>query len=58
MDDRASATMVWIAVAIAGAYFFDVLGLLIGGLVGFAAAPAIVESFNIKPLQGLAARPV
>ena len=43
MDDRTSATMVWIAVAIAGAYFFDLWGLLIGGLVGFVAAPAIVE---------------
>jgi hypothetical protein len=43
MDDRASATMVWIAVAITGAYFFGVWGLLIGGLVGFAAAPAIVQ---------------
>jgi hypothetical protein len=43
MDDRTSATTVWIAVAIAGAYFFDLWGLLIGGLLGFAAAPAIVQ---------------
>ena len=43
MNDRAGATMVWIAVAIAGAYFFGMWGLLIGGLVGFAAAPAIVQ---------------
>ena len=43
MDDRTSATMVWIAIAIAGAYFLGVWGLVIGGLVGLAAAPGIVE---------------